>query len=96
MNRKEFVNLNRAGKRYQTEHFTVIFIKNRLGISRLGITASKKVGTAVVRNKIKRLLREFFRLHKKSNFPPGYDVLFIAKKGARALNYRALEKELCH
>ena len=64
LNRKDFVNLNRLGKRYHTAHFNIIFRENGLGITRLGITASKKIGNSVKRNGIKRFVREFFRYHK--------------------------------
>jgi len=93
LNRKDFVNLNRGDKRYLTEHFTVIFKENGLGISRLGVTVSKKIGKAVKRNRIKRLLREFFRLNKKI-FPKGFDVVFVANKGADNLNYWKIQEEL--
>ena len=93
LKRKDFVNLNRAERRYLTEHFTVIFKENGLNISRLGITVSKRVGKAVKRNRIKRLLREFFRLNKKI-FPKGFDVIFIANKGAEGLVYWKIKEEL--
>jgi ribonuclease P protein component len=93
LNRKDFVNLNRGEKRHLTEHFTVIFKENGLGISRLGITVSKKIGKAVKRNRIKRLIREFFRLNKKI-FPKGFDVVFIANKGANNLMYWRIQEEL--
>ena len=93
LNRKDFVNLNRLGKRYHTGHFTVIFKKNRLGITRLGITISKKTGNAVERNKIKRLVREFYRLHKDI-FPQRTDVVVMAKKGACDLDYWKIKEEL--
>jgi len=93
LNRKDFVNLNRLGKRYRTEHFTVIFKENGLGISRLGITVSKKIGKAVKRNKVKRLLREFFRLNKK-RFPKGFDVIVVANKGADGLIFWKIQEEL--
>jgi ribonuclease P protein component len=92
LNRKDFVNLNRAERRYPTEHFTVIFKGNGLDIARLGITVSKRVGKAVKRNRIKRLLREFFRLNKKI-FPKGFDV-FVANKGSEDLIYRKIKEEL--
>ena len=93
LNRKNFVNLNRLGNRDQTEHFTVIFKENGLGINRLGITVSKKTGNAVKRNKVKRLIREFFRLHKHS-LPQGYDIVIVAKKGANGLIFWKTKEEL--
>jgi ribonuclease P protein component len=93
LNRKDFVNLNRSGKRYRTEHFTIILKENGLGRTRLGITASKQIGNAVKRNKVKRLIREFFRLNKEV-FPQGFDIVVSAKKGADGLDYWKVKEEL--
>ena len=93
LNRKDFVNLNQLGKRYQTAHFTVILKKSGPGITRLGITVSKKIGNSVKRNKTKRLIREFFRLHN-TYFPQGYDIVIAAKKGACDLNPWEIKEEL--
>lgn len=93
LNRKDFINLNQLGKRYQTPHFTIILKKSGLGITRLGITVSKKVGNSVKRNKIKRLIREFFRLHK-TYFPQGYDIVIAAKKGANGQDLWKIKEEL--
>ena len=92
LNFKHFVNLNRLGQRIQTAHFTLIFRQNGLGISRLGITVSKKIGNAVKRNKVKRLIRECFRLHKY-DFPQGYDIVIVAKNGANGLNLWKIKEE---
>ena len=93
MNRRDFVNLYRLGRKHHTANFIVIIKQNGLGITRLGITVSKKTGNSVKRNKVKRLIREFFRLHK-THFPQGYDVVVVAKKGAYGLDYWKTKEEL--
>ncbi len=93
INRKDFVNLNQLGKKFHTSHFVVICKQNGLGITRLGITVSKKIGNSVKRNKVKRLIREFFRLYK-AFFPQGYDIVIAAKKGAYGLEFWKIRDEL--
>lgn len=93
LRRKEFVNLNRSGKRLHTRHFVLVYGQNGLGRTRLGVTVSKRIGNAVHRNRLKRLLRECFRLNQ-SRFPQGYDIVISAKKDAGSLNYWHIEREI--
>jgi len=62
---------------------------------RLGLTVSRKKGPAVVRNRIKRVIREFFRLHQK-NFQVRADVIFVPKRAldGKKINLGLVEKEL--
>jgi ribonuclease P protein component len=91
--RKDYLTIYQQGTRGYSEHFITITKKNPLGVQRLGITVSKKVGNAVKRNRIKRLLREFFRLNK-SRLSNSQDILIMAKKGIPAFRYQDICKEL--
>jgi ribonuclease P protein component len=93
LKRKEFVNVNRSGRRYTTEHFTIFLKENGLGISRLGVTVTKRTGTAVERNRMKRLIREFFRLHRE-RLPQGHDIVIAARKNASNLDLWKVKEEL--
>ena len=89
LRRGEFLRLLREGSRFHTPHFTVIRASNRLSRPRLGITVSKKIGNATTRNRIKRLVREGFRLNKGC-LSTGMDYLFIAKKRAANASFEAV------
>jgi ribonuclease P protein component len=89
----DFKTIYQRGEKTYTEHFLVFTCPNALGWKRLGVTVSKAVGNAIARNYVKRLLREYFRLHKKS-LPASADILIIAKPGSPELKYYALCAEL--
>ena len=91
--RPEYLSIYQQGMRIQARHFTIVAQKNALGYARLGITVSKKVGDAVQRNWIKRLIREFFRLNK-TRLAVSRDIVVIGKKGMPRLSYQEVCKEL--
>jgi len=91
--RAEFLRLQRVGRRRSGARFVVITEPRQNGISRLGITTSRHVGGAVVRNRVRRLVREFFRRHKFQIVPP-QDVLVIARAGAASASLTEVSTEL--
>ena len=91
--RNDFDLAFRHGSRRHTKNFTIILRPNELQFSRLGVTVGKKVGKAVKRNRVKRYLREFFRLHKHK-LPASYDMVIVAKKDAATLAYHDVREEL--
>ena len=52
--------------------------RNRSATNRVGVTVSKKLGCAVVRNRVRRRLREIYRLHE-DRFSPGWDIVVVAR-----------------
>ncbi len=74
----------------QTDRFLVLKARpNQLKISRYGISISKRIGIAVVRNRVKRVLREILRL---SNLSPGWDIVIIARNPSSSGHYALLNK----
>jgi ribonuclease P protein component len=79
--RAEFERIQRAGERVHTAHFVLIVARQQdlAGPARLGITASRKIGGAVVRNRAKRLVRAAFRA-TSDLFAPGIDLVVIVRR----------------
>ena len=90
--RQEFLRAQAQGKRFHTRHFGVTLAPMAEGHPRLGLVATRRLGKAVQRNRVKRLLREFFRRHQTGL--PAFDLVIMAKKGASALGYHQVEEEL--
>ena len=92
--RSEFLKLQQSGKKLHTKNFLIVIGETTSSTHRLGVVVSRKVDKrAVVRNKIKRRLREIFRL-KRGIFSKGFDIVIIARKNAADCNYREMERQI--
>ncbi len=84
--RPEFLQLASDGKRVFCPHFIGVYAPREYSNARLGVTVTKKIGSAVTRNRIKRVCREFFRTHR-DQLPAAYDINIIARSiAAQAAN----------
>lgn len=90
--RREFLAVQRDGRRRHTPHFVVIVRPAPPQEARLGVTASSRIGNAVVRNRVKRVVREVFR-HRRARAAAN-DFVVIAKPGAELLSYAQAAIEL--
>jgi ribonuclease P protein component len=90
--RREFLAVQGGGRKIHLPHLLVIIRPNQ-GRRRIGITVSAKVGGAVERNRIKRLLREVWRRDREL-LPQALDFVFIAKKNATAATFEGLRAQL--
>ncbi|HON58367.1 MAG TPA: ribonuclease P protein component [Smithella sp.] len=91
--KSRFQTIYKQGVWRSSKNFTVVTWGNQEGRTRLGITVTKKTGNAVARNRIKRLIREFFRLNKQL-FPEGCDVIIMAKREMPPLTFKKACSEL--
>jgi ribonuclease P protein component len=79
--RSDFSRVKTSSERVVTRHFVFLLSRQSppLTLPRLGVTASRKVGTAVVRNRAKRLVREAFRATSPTLWTPGVDIVVIVR-----------------
>lgn len=88
-----FRRLYSKGKSAVSPTLAVYVRKNRLGRTRLGLTVGTKVGKAVRRNKVRRRIREAYRIHEEQ-FAPGWDIVVVARVRAAHAPYREVERDL--
>jgi len=93
--RAEFVRVQRNGARWQTLHFVVYALRCAdTEAVRLGLTVSRRVGVPVVRNRLKRRIRECFRTELRGMLPAGTALVIIARTGAGELKMPSIADEL--
>ena len=88
----EFRRLYSKGTSSATPCLAFYCRKTRNPNNRIGFTVSNKVGNAVTRNRIRRRLREIYRLHE-CEFQSGYDMVVVARMRASGADYHRLERD---
>jgi ribonuclease P protein component len=88
----DYRDLYARGVRVNSQNFVLFSRENQLGHHRLGLTVSRKIGGAVLRNRVKRLFREIFRRYSKE-IPQSLDLVVNAKRGVALAGYAALRDE---
>lgn len=91
----DFQNVYKSGKSFGNKYLVLYTSENNLNVNRLGISVSKKVGNSVVRHRLKRLIKESYRLHEEM-FNSGLDIVVIARKNSDACDYASIESALLH
>ncbi|MGM9537697.1 MAG: ribonuclease P protein component [Candidatus Onthomonas sp.] len=89
---RDFRRLYSRGKYAACSTLVLYWRPNRLDHNRLGITVSTKLGHAVVRNKIRRRIREIYRLHEQQ-LRQGMDLVVVARSRAPQVDYWKLDRD---
>jgi ribonuclease P protein component len=89
----DFDAVYRAGKRRSSSHFTAFFRANQLPVSRFGFSIKKALGGAVVRNRIRRRIREIVRCHRME-IPAGWDIVIHPKSSVGRTEFAGLTADL--
>ena len=89
--RLDFKRTYQRGKAVKNKYFVLYYSPNRDGSCRIGFSVSKKIGKAVVRNRVKRKLREACR-HNLSLFAPGYNYILIARYPIKYISVAEMER----
>ena len=92
---QDFQTVYRGGKSYANKYLVMYVMDPGREDTRIGISASKKVGNSVVRHRFARLVRESFRLNKDI-LEDGKDIIVVARVAAKDKNFDKIESAFLH
>ena len=90
---EDFRTCYKSGKSYANRYLALYVLPNGQEENRIGISVSKKVGNSVVRHRVKRLIRESYRLHE-AEFDSGSDIVVVGRRSADGATYQEIERAL--
>ncbi|WP_067622068.1 ribonuclease P protein component [Alicyclobacillus acidiphilus] len=91
---RDFRRVFRRGKSFATPRLVLYYCDNREGRVRIGFSISKKVGNAVVRNRVKRVMRAVFQSFLPELAELSVDLVVVCRKEAAAADYHELEQDV--
>ncbi len=91
----DFSRVYKRGRSKANRSLVMYILKRQDQTNRLGISVSKKVGNSVIRHRIKRRMKEIYRLNEEK-FGTGYDIVFIARNAAADASSAELQKSMMH
>jgi len=94
-NNLEFRKIYDSGKSFANRYLVIFFKKNNQPYTRVGFTTTKKLGNSVIRNKVKRRMKEAFRLNNHK-IKDGYDLIFLSRVSAKDVSYKDIESAILH
>ncbi len=83
------------GKSYANKYLAVYVLPGKQGFNRLGITVSKKIGCAVLRNKVRRRIKESYRL-SEDIIKTGHIIVIVARMASASADYHKINSALLH
>lgn len=92
---RDFLKTYKTGKSFANRYLVMYVVENGLEINRLGISVSKKVGNSVIRHRVKRLIKESYRLHE-AMFNSGLDIVIASRSSAKDISYKEMESAVLH
>ena len=92
----DFRKVYKHGKSFANRNLVMYMLDNKSDYTRVGISVSKKVGNAINRNKIRRRIKEAYRLNIDENVKNGYDIIFIARVSCNEAEYKDIDKAINH
>ena len=90
---KDFKRIYNKGKFLANSYLVLYYLNNKEGINKLGITVNKRIGKAVVRNKVRRLIKECYRL-REYKIKNGYTIIFVSRIKTAEANFKQIGKAM--
>lgn len=91
----EFQKVYKNGVSYANKYLVMYVLENKLSGNRLGISVSKKVGNSIVRHRLKRLVKENYRLQEEM-FNSGLDIVIVIRVNAKDCDFKLIRDAIIH